>query len=508
MSHPFADRDNRTRAARAEAAPEVQTRVTDADRHGVRFVTPQRRHGGPAPRRWQRTRFRVTVAVALLTGAVVAVPHLHVAYESAPARVAVQTTSTLVGVLLTYLLYGRFLRRGRLDDLILAVSFGLGACGNAALLVFLMGDLEAYGLSAWGPATAQLASAIGTAAAALASARVLRVNRHAAIRLSALTCVASVPILVGLIGLLPDLERFAPGSGPSVVALPLFAGSLGLLTVLGISVVANAASAVGYARKADAESDPFAHALSLAFIMGAFTRLNYVASPSLYSDWISMGDAFRLMLSAFILAAVVQEIRGYWEGVSEAATFDERRRMARDLHDGLAQELAFISRRARRGAGGDDAVRQIAAAADRALVESRRAIAALSMPLDERFDVILERTAQDIAGRAGARISMHVDPAVRVEREHAEGLIRIVCEAVQNATRHGRADAITLELLADQGLCLRVHDNGCGFPVAEQTALGRGFGLVSMRERAGALGGVFRIDSDPATGTTVEVRLA
>jgi signal transduction histidine kinase len=141
-------------------------------------------------------------------------------------------------------------------------------------------------------------------------------------------------------------------------------------------------------------------------------------------------------------------------------------------------------------------------------VESRRAIAALSMPLDDRFDVVLERTAQDIAGRAGARLSMHVDPAVQVERDHAEALIRIVCEAVQNATRHGRADSITLELLADQGLCMRVHDNGCGFPVAEQTERGQGFGLVSMRERAGSIGAAFRVDSDPVTGTTVEVRLA
>ncbi|MDX6552817.1 MAG: hypothetical protein QOH74_1305 [Gaiellales bacterium] len=480
----------------------------DADSDGVRFITSEKEPNRPVHERWQRSRFRVTVAVALVTGAVVAVPQLHIVYESAPARVAVQTTSSLVGLLLTYLLYGRYLRRGRLDDLILAASFGLGACGSAALLVFLMADLEAYGISAWGPAFIQLAAALGTATAAMASSRVLKVNRHRAVRLSALTCVASVPLLVGVIGLLPQLERFAPGSSSGVTAFPLFGGSLGLLVVLAGSVVANATAAVGYARKADAGADHFAQALSLAFIMGAFTRLNYVVSPSLYSDWISTADAFRLMLSAFILAAAVHEIRSYWDGVSEAVAFEERRRMARDLHDGLAQELAFISRRARRHTGDDEAIRQIAAAADRALVESRRAIAALSMPLDDRFDVVLERTAQDIAGRAGARLSMHVDPAVQVERDHAEALIRIVCEAVQNATRHGRADSITLELLADQGLCMRVHDNGCGFPVAEQAARGQGFGLVSMRERAGSIGGAFRIDSDPATGTTVEVRLA
>jgi signal transduction histidine kinase len=473
----------------------------------VRFVPPRRAGKAPVERPWQRTRFRVTVATALLTGAVVAVPAFHVAYQSEPARVAVNTTSTLVGVLLTYLLYGRYLRRGRLDDLVLAISFGLGACGNAVLLVYLMGDLESYGLSVWGPAGAQLAAAIGTAAAAMIPARPLQANRRMAVRLSALCSVASVPVLVGLFAILPSIERFAPASGSRLAELPLFAGSSGLLAILALSVVANALSAVGFGRKADRESDAFAQALCLAFIMGAFTRLNYLVSPSLYSDWISVGDAFRLMLSAIILTAVVQEIRSHWDGVSQAATLEERRRVARDLHDGLAQELAFISRRANRLANENENIRQIAAAADRALVESRRAIAALSMPLDERFDIVLERTAQDIAGRAGARVSMHADPALRIEREHAEALIRIVCEAVRNATRHGGADAITLELLAADGVCLRVHDNGCGFVPTEQAAHPHGFGLVSMRERAAAIGGALRIESDPASGTTVEVRL-
>jgi len=475
--------------------------------HGVRFVPPTRAGTAPVRERWQQTRFGVTVATALVTGAVVAVPAFHVAYESEAARVAINTTSTLVGVLLTYLLYGRYLRRGRLDDLVLATSFGLGACGNAVLLVYLMGDLEAYGLSAWGPAGAQLASAFGTAAAAMAPARPLRVSRRAAVRLSVLCCIASVPVLVGLFAILPSIERFSPASGSRLAELPLFAGSSGLLATLSISVVANAVAAAGFGRKADRESDAFAQALCLAFIMGAFTRLNYLVSPSLYSDWITVGDAFRLMLSAAILTAVVQEIRSHWDGVSDAATLEERRRVARDLHDGLAQELAFISRRAQRLAGGTEGNTQIAAAADRALVESRRAIAALSMPLDERFDVVLERTAQDIAGRAGARVFMHADPAVEIEREHADALIRIACEAVRNATRHGGADAITLELLAAEGLCLRVHDNGHGFVPADEAARPQGFGLVSMRERAALCGGTLDIDTAPGRGTTIFVRI-
>jgi signal transduction histidine kinase len=181
--------------------------------------------------------------------------------------------------------------------------------------------------------------------------------------------------------------------------------------------------------------------------------------------------------------------------------------MARDLHDGLAQELAYIARRARRGGDAQEALRQISASADRALLESRRAIAALSLPMDERFDVVLARIAEETAARAGARIDLRLDAGLVIEREHAEGLIRIVSEAVGNATRHGHADSLVIELDDGPQRRLRVSDNGTGFESAQ--VAGRrapGFGLVSMQERAAALGGTLHVESAPGQGTVVEVR--
>ena len=248
--------------------------------------------------------------------------------------------------------------------------------------------------------------------------------------------------------------------------------------------------------------------LGLAFMLGAFARVNYLLTPSLYTPWVSMGDLFRMSSWIVMLWAAAREIRNHWNGVSLAATLEERSRLARDLHDGLAQELAFISRRAGRGGTGDAALAEIGAAADRALIESRRAIAALSLPLEERFEVALTRTAEDIASRGGARLSVKVDPAAKIEQEHAEALIRIVCEAVQNATRHGNADHIHVEVSRHPTPRLVVHDNGQGFLTeATETTARVGFGLVSMGERAAAIGGSLAVQSQPGAGTTVEVRL-
>jgi Histidine kinase len=90
------------------------------------------------------------------------------------------------------------------------------------------------------------------------------------------------------------------------------------------------------------------------------------------------------------LAGAARQIASWQAELAESAASSERRRIARDLHDGLAQELAFISTQSRwlaQGVGGEDRLEQLALAAARALDESRSAIAALTRPLDEPLEV-------------------------------------------------------------------------------------------------------------------------
>jgi signal transduction histidine kinase len=178
--------------------------------------------------------------------------------------------------------------------------------------------------------------------------------------------------------------------------------------------------------------------------------------------------------------------------------------MARDLHDGLTQELAYISVQSQRlGDRPDPAIAGLMrAAAQRALDEARQAIGALSRAPDEPFPVALERMSDDMAHRYEVKVVSRLDSEAHVAHERAEALLRIVAEAVRNAVRHGAAEMIELRLTADP-LCLAIIDDGRGF----DTGRGRpgGFGLTSMRERAEAMGAEFDVTSEAGCGTTVRV---
>jgi signal transduction histidine kinase len=113
------------------------------------------------------------------------------------------------------------------------------------------------------------------------------------------------------------------------------------------------------------------------------------------------------------------------------------------------------------------------------------------------------------AARLSVPISVSMQPGIVVEPAVQEALLRIATEAVSNAAHHSGADTIMIELTRDPRVRLRITDDGVGFePAAVKHTLAGGFGLVSMRERAAALGAVLTIKSAPGAGTTIEVVLS
>jgi signal transduction histidine kinase len=191
-----------------------------------------------------------------------------------------------------------------------------------------------------------------------------------------------------------------------------------------------------------------------------------------------------------------------------AAITQERHRIAREIHDGLAQELAYIRMEVLRMAakGNDERVNRLALAAERALEESRGAIATLRREHDSSFSRELTEVAEELTDRAGARLSLRLQPGLEIQPERRQALVRILREAITNGVRHGQATEVALELSGGDGVRMAVRDNGGGFTPGGPRPSG-GFGLTTMRERAQAMGGDLTIQSDPGHGTLVEVNL-
>jgi signal transduction histidine kinase len=191
------------------------------------------------------------------------------------------------------------------------------------------------------------------------------------------------------------------------------------------------------------------------------------------------------------------------EELERQATSDERRRVARDLHDGLAHELAFIASKARRS-GAPSEVKELSGAADRALDEARRAITVLSLSAPQSLVAALTQTAEDLGVRLGVPVLVDLDEQVEVDAEVAEQLLRIVREGLTNAAVHADAHYVTLTLReSTDGHRLVIADDGRGFDPNHVDPTR--FGLVSMRERAASLGGSFSVDSSHGRGTRLEV---
>jgi signal transduction histidine kinase len=197
------------------------------------------------------------------------------------------------------------------------------------------------------------------------------------------------------------------------------------------------------------------------------------------------------------------------EKLEQQATAEERRRIARELHDGLAHELAFIASKTRGWAGNRPVtvdVRELSGAADRALDEARRAITVLSVPEPQSLACAIAQTAEDLGTRLGIAVELDLADDVDMPGEVTENVLRIVREALTNAAMHGHSARVRvrLERHDGDGIRLVVEDDGCGFDAGSRSEW-TGFGLLSMEERAARVGARFHLDSAPARGTRVEV---
>ena len=184
---------------------------------------------------------------------------------------------------------------------------------------------------------------------------------------------------------------------------------------------------------------------------------------------------------------------------AQLAVAEERRRLARELHDGLAQDLAFVStcgRRLSQRAGGDHLLEAVSAAAASALEEVRGAIAGLDRSADEALADAVRRSSSEVADRFGVDVTVTGD-AAGLEAAPRHDVIQLVREAINNAALHGGARKVEVEL--GGSALLRVRDDGCGLPPSGPVRAGSR-GLRGMEERADRLGGSLHAQNHAAGG--------
>ena len=451
----------------------------------------------------------VASASGLVTLAAVTLAPLQFAYRSAASHVIVSTAGSVVALLAAFLIFGRLRRSARLNDLLLTCGLCLLALSSAVLAVlpaFVSGNSRVF--LDWDGRIWRLLGACLLAAAALTPRRRLEQPRLATKLAFAGSLSLALPAALVLWLVRGRL------TGIVLVAIvrpnwPDLDAPWPVLAISAITAVLFAMSSVGFVRDAERRGDELFAWIAAASVLAAFSSFNYLLYPSRSTGWVYTGDGFQFLSSVVLLLGAMQEIRSYWHSVPQVRVREERRRMARDLHDGLAQDIAYIGRNLRALGPLDgelgERLGRLRQAAERAELESRRALASLSAPMDEPLDVVLARAVTDVADRFGAEVELDLASGALASPARTESLLRIACEAVTNAARHSGASRVVVSLhRTGDGLRLRVQDAGCGF---DSTAPTRGFGLISMRERARSVGGRLSVASTPGRGTTVEVAM-
>jgi signal transduction histidine kinase len=205
----------------------------------------------------------------------------------------------------------------------------------------------------------------------------------------------------------------------------------------------------------------------------------------------------------------------------EAAVLMERTRIGQEIHDGLAQAFTgillqlgaveeFPSCRKR---GSELAVThtRIRELARDGLAEARRSVMALRLDQTRRagLELALRQLAERSTVPGGVSCTFEGEGIVTgLKPEHEHELLRIAQEAVSNAVRHARPHVVRITM-SDEPThwTLAVADDGAGMEQSPELSARQGFGLASMRQRAGAIGGEWQIDSRPGRGTRVSVRM-
>lgn len=470
-------------------------------------------------------------------------PDLNIVMKDRTLDVALSALTFVAVAGLAVLTYLRYRETGRLASFLQSSAFALWAMFTLVTLLFIVFRLDGrVGMTLGAPE--QLPAWVSGLVRISVSA-VFMVSGIAAITgmyggtkrrfRTVFLPVAVIAVLTLLIypfrDLLPDLIE--PQGLAALLAAPgefgVLPGFTGVALAMVVATVTGLVAAVVLYRLTWGRGGPTSDAFSaLGLVILAVAEVQYALWPSVYTNLVTISDILRLVAYTILLAGAFADQRSDLRALrsayaaldrmrvneAERATLEERARLAREIHDGLAQHLWFAKLKFERLSStlSDEdrsLANEVTQALDAAIVEAREALVTMRSSLEEDvpFADMLVRTVDDFEEASGLRAEFTAStgiPSALAPRAQVE-LLRIISEALTNVRKHADATLVRIRAEVNEGeLLITITDNGRGFAQAE--AFDRGLGLQGMRERARLIGGSLAVTSEISGGTSVEVR--
>jgi signal transduction histidine kinase len=427
-----------------------------------------------------------------------AYPSLRNAYQLPQARLVLDTAVMLAAAIVALLTGIRFSVDGRRLDLLLCGGFTAAAASMFAFTIAPVLGGEPLGRAeAWAGIGGRLFAWLLIAAAPFSRRRVSARGRALGEMLLGVAIVLALAwgIAARAGTALPSTYHAGTDDQPLLLMGSLAIGALLALTAM-----------VGFGLRFRARRSDFDRWICLGATLALFAELHYLFTPVLSRGSVSQGDFLRLLSYGVLLVGVWRAIRFAEFG---RAVAEERARVAREIHDGLAQYLFAVSTHASMLENGADPARtlaQLKEAAAAAQQEARFAVLALSSAGGSApFDSALRRYVDFLTADGQLEVDLEIQDGIRLAPDEQIEVFRIVQEGLANARKHAGARRAEVRIEERAGeRYVTVVDDGSGF---DEQQIAAGQGLKNMRARAASIGGGFRLTSAPGRGTALEVVL-
>ena len=254
------------------------------------------------------------------------------------------------------------------------------------------------------------------------------------------------------------------------------------------------------------------------WLIGTLPMIIFVTMyVSLYTRASNDRDQARKLLVELEIAN--RQLSEYTNKVEELTLTTERQRMARELHDTLAQGLAGLilqleaadSHISNQNSGKAQAIIQQAMwRARTTLADARRAISDLreTPPTPTDLNQAIKADADRFQASTGIPCTLDLCQPPFLSQQLAENILRVISEGLINIARHAEATAVIITMNCDEkSILVVIRDNGIGFNPTETVGRSGHYGLVGIRERTRLYGGSLSIDSQPTQGTTLKIQL-